>query len=195
MPRQPSTESAFRAALSWVLSAEGGFVNDPRDPGGATNMGVSLRAVAGLRDEDGGLEFDLDNDEDVDAADIELLRERPDMVEEFYRERYWRPSGCDLLVWPASLLVMDAAVHSGPRVAVVTLQKALRVEQDGRVGPETATAAARIDTAVLARRFCTARTRFFRDLVARRPPLEVFFDGWCSRQFGLLIEAIVVRPK
>lgn len=195
MLRQPTSESAFRAALAWLLSIEGGYANHPLDRGGPTYAGISQRAVVGLKDTNGQLEFDLDADGDVDAQDIALLAERPDMVEEFYRERYWRAAGCPLLTWPASLLTFDCAAHSGARVGVVTLQRAARVTADGKVGPETAMAVARMDAAELASRFLAIRVGLFRDIVARRADQAVFFDGWVARQFRLLVEALVVRPK
>ncbi len=193
--KQPTSRAAYEAGLAWILRAEKGFVNNPRDPGGATNMGISLRTIVNLRDVDGQLQFDVDGDGDVDARDVELLAARPDLVEEHYHTEYWRPAGCDLIVWPHSLFVFDCAVHSGPRVAIVTAQRALRVSADGKVGPETATAAARMDPAEFAARFVAERVELFRAIVARRPDQAEFFRGWVARQVHLVAEAIIVRPR
>ena len=68
---------AFERAFRLLLRAEGGYVNDPNDAGGATNHGISLRAVR-LRDvdRDGHLDFDLDRDGDVDRSALDDVPER-----------------------------------------------------------------------------------------------------------------------
>src|SRR5687768_16343556 len=87
-------DQVFRRCTGFTLgtSIEGGFVDDPSDPGGPTNEGVSLRAVVGLDDDgDGNLDFDLDKDGDVDIADIRLVSKFPDQRDAFYRRRYYDP--------------------------------------------------------------------------------------------------------
>jgi hypothetical protein len=71
---RPLSERAWDAALGFVLSQEGGYIDHPKDPGGPTYKGVSLRAVVGLRKEDGGdFVFDLDHDGDVDRSSIDII--------------------------------------------------------------------------------------------------------------------------
>ena len=66
-----------------IVAREGGFVNDPDDPGGATNFGVTIGTMRGL-----GL--DLDGDGDVDVADVRALR-REQAVEIFIEHYFERP--------------------------------------------------------------------------------------------------------
>lgn len=173
----------FRNALAFVLQAEGGYGNDPRDPGQATNHGVSLRAVVALDvDKDGFLDFDLDHDGDVDAEDIKALDQHPDLVDEFYRQRYWTPMRASEMPWPWYLLAFDAAVNHGPAAATLMLQRALRVIADGIPGLNTV-AATRGGDGEPVRRFWLERADLYYRLSVKRGPS--MYRGWMGRLFDL----------
>lgn len=91
----------FNKAIDFVLSSEGGYVNDPRDPGGETNFGISKRAFPNL--------------------DIKNLTR--DQAKKIYFDKYWIKSGCDKLSWPLNLVVMDTAVNCGVERAKEMLQE------------------------------------------------------------------------
>lgn len=113
-------------ALPIVLGIEGGFSDRDRaaDPGGRTNFGITQGTYsAWLRKRDR---------QDADVAGITLTE-----ATDIYRHEYWNVAGCDRLPWPISLLVFDYAVNSGTTRAVRELQRALKVAQDGVVGPVT----------------------------------------------------------
>jgi len=103
-----------------VVGHEGGYVNDPHDPGGETIWGITKRDHPGA-----------------------WANGRPtlEMAREIYRKQYWIPAGCDDLPDGYDLLTFDSAVNQGVRPAVLMLQKALRVKIDGVVGPQTVMAA------------------------------------------------------
>lgn len=111
--------SRYSDCFDIVVGHEGGYVNDPHDPGGETIFGITRR-------------------DHPDAwlngpPDIEVARN-------IYNTQYWRAAGCDVLPQPYDLLVFDAAVNQGIYPAVSMLQKALGVPTDGRVGPVTVAA-------------------------------------------------------
>lgn len=115
-------ERNFHAALSRVLEHEGGFVNHPKDPGGATNKGVTLKTFRSLVKRSATVS-DLKNITDAQLASV-------------YRH-FWdgvraseMPSGVDYSLF-------DFSVNSGRARAVKALQKVLRVSQDGKIGPVT----------------------------------------------------------
>lgn len=113
-------QMSFTKSLSFVLSHEGGYVNDQRDPGGETNFGISARAYPWL---------DIKSLTRDDAAAI-------------YRWDYWDACRCDDLPPAVALMVFDASVNQGVGAATRMLQAAASVPVDGRIGPQTIRASA-----------------------------------------------------
>ena len=115
-----SMSEPFETAVDFVLSAEGGLVDDPSDPGGLTNFGISQRAYPSL------------NIRQLTLADAKAL----------YRKDYWDRCSCDKLPEAIALVVFDAAVNQGVNAAIRMLQRSLNVKEDGVIGPATLAAAA-----------------------------------------------------
>ncbi len=87
--------SDFESAMDFVLKWEGGYVYDPKDPGGETKWGISKSAYPTL---------DIKDLTEQEARDI-------------YRVDYWEKLGCDYLLWPVNLVVFDTAVNMGAKRA------------------------------------------------------------------------------
>jgi len=104
-----------RIAIDMVLRHEGGYVNNPADPGGETNMGISKRSYPNL--------------------DIKKLT-RPQAIL-IYKQDYWDACRCDDLPPAIALSVMDYAVNSGTHQAVKDLQRVIGCKADGQIGPIT----------------------------------------------------------
>jgi lysozyme family protein len=118
-----------------VIRREGGYVNDPDDPGGATNFGVTIHTMRRL-----GL--DLDGDGDVDSRDVRALT-RSQAVDIFKRHYFEKP-GISLLPEPLQPSVYDMYINAGGN-AVFILQRLVKqmgedVVIDGALGPNTAAA-------------------------------------------------------
>lgn len=113
----------FDAAFDRVLGHEGGYVNDPNDPGGETKWGISKRAYQHLN----------------------IASLTRDDARAIYRRDFWQP--LERAGVPPALLfqVFDFAVHSGSGTAIRALQRALDVAPDGHFGPVSSAAAARAD--------------------------------------------------
>lgn len=165
----------FDRAFAIVVDHEGGFVNHPRDPGGATNRGVSLR-YARTR----GLLFDLDRDGDVDEDDIRLVT--LDHARAAFHADFWRPVSGDELPPGLALLLFDAAIHSGAPQAAQWLQQAAGVKADGVVGPITRRAAWQPG---MAQRFHRRRI----EALTRLPGWHAFGRGWATRLAVLPFQA------
>lgn len=175
-----------RAIAEEIVAREGGFVDDPDDPGGATQHGVTLGTLRRL-----GL--DLDRDGDVDVADLRRVT-RARAAEIFLKHYYERP-GIDRLPEPLRAGVFDMQVNAGAE-AVRILQRMLlrmgeRVAVDGAIGPQTLAAAARAATAApghIADAYAIERRNYYYRLGDARPPLRKFArrrdggkGGWIAR--------------
>lgn len=156
-----TTPDLFEQAVGFVLKAriEGGYVNDPRDPGGETNFGISKRAYP---------------HENIRA----LTRER---AIEIYRRDYWDAVGCEGLPPKLAVALFDCAVNQGAGIAPVLLQRALGVTADGIIGPITrkAAAAANEDDALV--QFLGWRLRRY----AFTAGAATYMRGWANRVLEL----------
>ena len=180
-------EKAFRAVMAKDI--EGGFVNDPNDPGGATNMGVSLREVRRL-DADKKLSkflfarFDVDKDGDIDERDVPWWDEA--LARDFYLEFYWNVIRGSGLPGPLAIVAFDSAVNEGTTKAAMHLQRCLGVATDGKVGPKTIAAAWawRIKPGGLRPEEEVFMSRLERYASLRDQ--QLYFAGWARRSFKML---------
>jgi len=99
----------FARCLAFVLQWEGGFVNDPRDPGGATNMGVTRATLSRWRGRP------------VSVAEVQRLTR--DEATKIYRARYWAPISGDALPVGVDLIALDIAVNMGVSRALTWLHQ------------------------------------------------------------------------
>lgn len=188
----PNADERFRAALAHLLVHEGGYVDHPSDPGGATAYGCSLRWLRSLGDgpdADRWPDGDVDHDADVDRADVRALT-RAD-AERLYYDHWWSkgfgPSkGFGQLPPGVGEKLFDIAVNAGTTRAAIILQRAIGVPADGRVGAQTMAAlhAATVTTPGLSRlmhRLCDEQADFYRRLAAKNPRLRAFLKGWLRR--------------
>ena len=182
------TPAGFKAALKVVLENEGGFVDHPNDPGGATNMGVTQKVYDAYRKRKGQPKRSV---RDLETGELE----------EIYFQGYWRPAMCPEMPNDAlSLLMFDAAVNHGPKNAIKLLQQACGVPAqacDGRWGPQTRAAlmSAASDTLKLIEDCLFRREQFYRRLVEMNPSLGVFLRGWLNRIVHLRSRVKTIAPK
>lgn len=153
----------FPACLAVVLHHEGGFVNDPADPGGATNMGITIETLGDWRGKR------------VTPDDVRALTQAE--AAQIYRARYWNPMRCDDLPPGLDLMVFDAGVNSGPQRAARLLQGAVAVPVDGAIGPITLAAAREADPVMAIDGMARAREAFYRGLAT----FPRFGKGWLRR--------------
>lgn len=133
-PQSPHQDNLFEQALAHVLEMEGGWSNDPHDPGGPTNRGITLAVFAaykGVTLTDANREKLISELKNITASDA-----RP-----IYQKRYWVPSRAGELPAGLALMHFDAAVNHGVGNAARMLQQALGVDVDGEIGPLTLNAA------------------------------------------------------
>lgn len=116
--------SEFNRSLAKVLVHEGGYVDDPHDPGGATNQGVTQAVYDDYRDTYG-----------LKRQGVKLMAQGE--RDTIYRMRYWALIKGDSLPVGVGYIVFDGAVNSGVSQSAKWLQRALGVKADGLIGPGT----------------------------------------------------------
>ncbi len=167
--------------LLFTLREEGGFVNDPRDPGGATNMGVTLATLRVWRD-----------DPHLGVADVRALTR--DMATSIYGADYWNKLRCDALPPGLDLIAFDFAVTSGTLRSAKLLQAALGFQGanvDGSIGPDTLQVAGACDLAWLIPALGDAQATYYRGLSTFR----VFGAGWLARTARRKAAALAALPR
>lgn len=148
----------FDRAFERLIGHEGGYVCDPRDPGGETCYGISKRQYPG---------------EDIKGMTL-------DRAKAIYRRDYWGPAGCDTVPEPVKFDLFDTAVNSGVRTAVKMLQRAAGMPPesiDGFIGLRTTMAIQAMDPYRLMARFNGVRLDYLNDL----PTWPAFGRGWAQR--------------
>lgn len=121
----------FDQAFERLIGHEGGYSDDPIDPGGETKYGISKRAYPG---------------ENILAMTL-------GRAQQIYRRDYWGPAGCDAVPDGIKFDLFDMAVNSGVRAAVKTLQRAVGETSDGIIGPRTLQAIQSLPASRLVARF------------------------------------------
>lgn len=156
----------FEPAFADVLKHEGGYVEDPSDPGGATRYGISQRSYP-----------------DLDIRHLTL-----DMAKEIYRNDYWLKLKCDEIEnQGVAAELFDFGVNAGHRQAVKTAQEAVTllwkdIKVDGKIGSQTLQALngyKHPDRLVVAMK--SLRAMYYINLVREKPALGKFIGGWLMR--------------
>lgn len=153
----------FAESLARVLQHEGGYVNNPKDPGGMTNLGCTK---------------DVWEEWCGHPVDEKAMRNlKPTDVAPLYKRKYWdKVCGDDL---PAGIdyVVFDAAINSGPGRAVKWLQACVGAEVDGALGPKTMAAVRAFNQKQLIEDYSKRRLSYLMDL----KNWPIFGEGWTNR--------------
>jgi lysozyme family protein len=165
--------------LETLFKLEGGYVNDPNDSGGATNMGITIKTLSDWRGEECNIE-DVTGLTEQEAKDI-------------YLSRYWQVMRGDQLPSGLDLYACDFAVNSGPGRAARVLQELVGTEVDSFVGPKTIAAIRAKDPQQLLLDYDAARMDFLMDL----PKWEIYGRGWtnrCKKMLAVARSRLQARP-
>ena len=151
----------FDDIIEKVLEHEGGLVDDPKDTGGLTNMGISQRAYP---------------DEDIRGLTVERAKE-------LYKRDYWDRYRTGDLPDRLRHIYVDMCINMGGGRAIKILQEACnsknatKIDVDGGIGPATIKAATNVEPF----RLRAYRVMFYAELVMKKPEQERFWVGWFRR--------------
>ncbi len=154
----------FEAAVAIILELEGGYSNNPHDPGQETKFGISQRAY----------------------PDLNIRELTEPQAREIYRRDYWNKVGCDFLPERIRLAVFDCAVNQGAGMAVVLLQRALEVRDDGVLGPVTLRELGRRRPRRVLVDYLVQRAIHY----VRNKRFDVFGRGWLKRLFEIGLASV-----
>ncbi len=157
------SQDPFTACLAFTLKYEGGYVDHPADPGGATNLGVTRATLAKWRGRP------------VSKSDVKALSRAE--AAEIYRRNFWEPCGGPNLPAGVDAVVFDWAVHSGPSRAVRALHKVLKIEQASTPGLRLRQSLSKAEPTAVISLLCGERRRF----LSRLKGFSVFGRGWSRR--------------
>lgn len=160
--------ASFDKAIPTILRHEGGYVHDPKDPGGETNFGISKRQY----------------------PDLNILHMSMGEAVEIYHADYWLSIYDAIGNQDVATKVFDLAVNMGPKAAHRLLQKALRkfklihrldIKIDGIFGPRTLQALNGVVPWRLLTELRIQAAVYYVSLIARRPELIRFVYNWMRR--------------
>ena len=154
--------SKFDEIIEVVLEHEGGYVNDPKDPGGETNYGIAKRS----------------------HPDVDIKNLTKEGAKEIYKEVYWDKNKVESLPEELWHIYFDMCVNQGKSRAVKIIQRAVNgkggsLTVDGGMGPMTIAAIGK--SRVELDRVRAYRVKYYADLVTKKPDLERFYFGWFKR--------------
>jgi len=155
----------FERALPRVLMHEGGYVNDPQDPGGETNRGITKRVYDAYRQR---MRLPVQSVKNITSQEVAAI----------YRANYWDLAKCDQLPAGVSYVVFDGNVNSGVSQSIKWLQRAVGVVPDGVIGNATLAAVQNYgDMNRLVDAICDRRLAFLKALKTWKR----FGKGWAAR--------------
>ena len=151
--------SDFDKAFDLLIGNEGGYVNDPKDPGGETNWGIT-KTVAVANGHTGD------------------MRTMPkETAKGIYKKMYWDKLQCDQLPFVVAFQLFDAGVNHGNAQAAKFLQRALSIADDGVIGAKTIAAVSKLEDLQIVMLFNAERIEFY----AALKTFSTFGKGWVRR--------------
>lgn len=169
----------FNTALSHTLKAEGGYVNDPDDPGGETYKGIARASNPKWQ---GWIKIDTLKNSSTFPRNIDSETSLDEMVSTFYKSNYWdRVQGDDISNQDIAESIFDFAVNAGPRTSSKLAQIACGADADGVIGPATLEKLNQEDPRAFLAVFALSKISRYVNICEKRKESRKFFYGWVRR--------------
>lgn len=160
----------FEKAIPKVLRWEGGYVNHPADPGGATNRGIILTIFVQYAAK-------LGLEPTVDALKT-LTEEQAKII---YKDRFWnRMLGDQIVDQSLANIAFDGFVNCGYN-GLIMLQEVVGVKMDGLIGKNSLAVINTLPAKDTFEKYKARRIKYYNDLATRKPEMVVFLKGWLKR--------------
>jgi lysozyme family protein len=172
----------FELAFEKVLQNEGGYVNDPNDPGGETYKGVSRKIWSSWS---GWINVDLAKRIAGFPANLEKDLDLQQKIKDFYRVNFWdKINGKKINDQEVAISIFDFAVNAGVSTCAVLLQKIVNVETNGVIGDVTTDELNKTDPEYFLSAFTISKIARYIHIVRKRPTSQKYFYGWVRRAMG-----------
>ena len=169
----------FSKALKIVLDHEGGYVNDPDDPGGETYRGVARNYNPSWS---GWIMIDMLKTRRGFPENLKGSKELQQAIRELYSVKYWHKiRGDKILSQEVAESIFDFAVNAGATISAKLAQTVVKVVVDGVIGPQTLAAVNKMDPELFTARFALAKVARYAYICQKRPASKKYFLGWVNR--------------
>lgn len=155
---------SFDESFKRIMKSEGGYVNDPKDPGGETKYGVCKRSYP---------------NEDIKNLSL-------DRAKEIYHRDFWAPYFYDKVSHSLAEKVFDTAINIGSKKAFKILQNSAnklgaKLVVDGFIGSVSVEVIKNLNEEALLKEFRIQQADYYKKLVVDNPNLNKFLKGWLNR--------------
>ncbi len=172
----------FSSAFQKVVKNEGGYVNDPSDPGGETYKGIARNMNSKW---DGWDIIDQQKKQPKFPASLDSNVDLQEKVSDFYKTNYWdRVKGDDITNDTIGFSIFDFAVNAGVGTSISLAQMVVDVDADGVMGVDTLTKINAFDADHFIAAFIVAKIARYASIVKKRPSSQKYFYGWVRRALG-----------
>lgn len=172
----------FTPAFQLMIAHEGGYVNDPDDPGGETYKGIARKmhskwsgwTIIDMLKRQPGFPANLDKDTDLQSD-----------ISDFYRVTFWDPMRGDLIKsQEVATSIFDFGVNAGLSTSASLAQMVVGAKADGVIGQKSVEALNGFDTEHFLAAFTVAKIARYVNIVKKRPTSRKYFYGWVLRALG-----------
>lgn len=172
----------FNKAFQLTIAHEGGYVNDPDDPGGETYKGVARKIHSKW---DGWTTIDMLKRQAGFPGNLDKDTELQEAIADFYRINFWdRVKGDNITDQKVAESIFDFAVNAGTSTSSVLAQMVIGTNADGVIGQESIAKINAFDTDHFLAAFTVAKIARYVNIVKKRPTSRKYFYGWILRALG-----------
>ncbi len=172
----------FSQAFQLMIVHEGGYVNDPDDPGGETYKGVARKIFSKW---DGWTKIDLLKRQSGFPGNLDKDVELQHDVEDFFRVNFWNKiKGDDITNQKVAESIFDFGVNAGVGTSASLAQLVVETETDGVIGNESIARINAFNTEHFLAAFTVAKIARYVNIVKKRPTSRKYFYGWILRALG-----------
>ncbi|HCI51883.1 MAG TPA: N-acetylmuramidase [Gallionella sp.] len=169
----------FASAYTATCQAEGGYVNDPQDPGGETYQGIARKLNSKW---DGWILIDRAKQESAFPANLDRIPELQEKIKSFFEINYWNKlRGGDMTDQRIAQSIFDFAVNAGTYTSAKLAQLTVGEKPDGIIGPETLKKINATDPGTFLARFSLHKIARYISICEQRPDSKKYFFGWVKR--------------